>query len=272
MRPILLLSLTVFFPQLFFAQFFVVKVNEEVYANGQLLEPRARISSDAQIRFSSSHAYAHILSPGKGHFVLSGEKTKKNQKGEFLTALKEAIIPSDQFQAAATRTGPPDPSNLIQFEDKYDAKAYFRGTIALADTILLQFNPDNFPVDEHHYFYLTHQLKDTMYIQALDIEDGTIVLKAYPDQMEEGGVPEREIQHSTLTYRDEAKNTHQYFGPFKINLLDKKDLKLIREELNCMRQFLSPSSESEFLQLHVLPFLYTYYGKMSIADMKELMN
>ncbi len=272
MRPYLFLFFILLFSQMVFAQFFVVKINEQVFADGQLLKPRTRISPEVELRFSSNNAYAHVLSTSRGHFVLSGEKGKKNQKGEFLAALKEAIIPSDQFQAAATRAGSLEKAKVIHFDDKYDVKAYFRETIVLLDTAYYEFAAKNFPVDDNHYFCIMQELEDTIISQRLPIEENALQLTASVFQDAKAGQLNANISTFTMTYVDKVKNKYQEFGPFKLHFLSDEEKKEIQEEIGGMRQFLSLPSESEFIQQHALPFLYTYYGKMSVPDVRRLMS
>lgn len=272
MRTFILFLILGIVPLLNRAQFFVVKVNEQVYADGKLLEPRAKVASDAQLSFSSNKAYAHVLSTSKGHFVLSGEKSRKNRKGEFLSALKEAIIPSDQFQAAATRTIATEKDDAVWFEDKYDMKAYFRETIVLLDTASFRVNPDRFPLDEDHFFTISHQLENTRITRHLEAEKDIFSLATSILYDEEGNKLDKEIQSTALIYNNKVKNEQQEFGPFKIKLLDEAEKKTVKNELTYLWQLLSPDSEGEFIQLHALPYLYGYYGKLRMADVRKIMK
>ncbi len=255
------------------AQFFVIKVNEQVFADGQLLKPRARVSPDAQLQFSSKEAYAHVLSTSKGHFVISGEKSKKNKKGEFFIALKEAIIPSDQFLAAATRAGSMERDAMVHLDDKYDIKAFFRETIVILDSLSFQLDPEKFPLDDQRYFTIIQQKADTVQRMRLKARKQTFSLTSSLFQGVKDRMPASETPSGTLLcYVDETKNERQEFGPFEIYVLSQEERNMIRGELICMQELLSLPSESEFIQLHAIPYLYGYYGKMNVADIKELIQ
>ncbi len=111
------------------AQYFVVNLKDTVYADNQVLAKKDKISSSAKLRFSSADAYAYVVAPGKGYFILGVKEKDKKSRGEFVLALKDALMPPNDYYAAATRTHETHEAAL--FEDQYDLKAFFRDRLFL---------------------------------------------------------------------------------------------------------------------------------------------
>ena len=50
--------------------YYVVSVSGTIYANGEALVPKSRLTHETQLRFSTAEAEAYVMSPGKGYFTL----------------------------------------------------------------------------------------------------------------------------------------------------------------------------------------------------------
>lgn len=272
MRTLIFILILGFIPNLIKAQYFVIKVNEKVYANNQLLKPRSKISANAQLRFNSSSAFAYIMSTkdGNAQYILSPKKAKKNDKGEFILALKEALMPTGEFLAAATRSR--DLIELNSFQDKYDFKAYFRGTLVLFDSTVFEVNEKKYPQNDQSYFAITQVLDNDTLLTPLPFHKNTFALHPGLFFNNEGSTPENNTIKSLLIYKDQANKKEVKLGEFRLRFLVDEEIEELKKELGILKENLPPTSTDVLLKQHLLPFLKLNYGKLRVKDIMALLE
>jgi hypothetical protein len=268
MRPIILiLILYLQIPLQLYGQYFVVKVVDKVYMDDQLLEQRSKLSEDTQLRFSSPNAFVHVISPSKGEFILSGKKAKKNKKGEFFIALKNAIIPYDQFLAAATR----GTEEELIFEDHLDLKAFFRGKLCLLDSLSIRVHSDNYPIGDEGAFSLVHEVKRKRVSHVLPAKDQQLLLTPEMKLDRKGKDISDKIRKSYLEYTNHHDNIES-FGPFQIHFLSPEDSASLKDELAFIHELVQTNNDLEFIQQYATPFITNYYGFMPVPHVQALVE
>ena len=270
MRKLWITLTIMLFCKLSFAQYYAVLVNEKVYADGKLIKKGQQIDVSAKLKFSSQKAYAHVISPKSGQFVLTGKKVKKNKKGEFFSALKEAIIPQDQFQSATTRSRLSFEST--NFEDHYDLKAFFRDKLVFTDTLAFTFSSRRYPLDEGNYFVVRHLINDEVVEKILcSFKDTTLLppeILHHPNGTDLSG----QIVSSELIHVNTTSDKETPFGPFKLRFLSQKEQEELRKELEILYLHLSPKSLDDFINRHASPFLDLYYGSFIHEDLLSIVK
>ena len=273
MRTLIFFISLLLLPMFSFGQYYVIKVEPEgmVLANKQILKRRDKIADDTKLIFSSEEAFAHVLSPTNGHFILSGKKGRKNKKGEFIIALKEALIPSKEFKAAATRS-----KSLLEFssfEHEFDFKKYFQGQMVFLDTVSFRVSTEKYLLDQNNGFYIQHNLKKDSFI-TYHLAQEKDFFSIFPDVLldKDGKNIAEDIQGSSLLYKSETSEEYKMLARFSIRFLDLEEITSINKELICLREQFPGISESAFIEEQVAPYLAYYYGKFSITDIQKVLN
>ncbi len=270
MRKLWFFLMLLFYSPFGAAQYYAVLVNEQVYADGKLIEKGNAIAPETKLKFSSPEAFVHVISPTSGQFILSGKKVKQNKKGEFLAALKEAIIPEGQFRGTLTRSELTLTST--NFEDHYDLKAFFKDKLVFTDTLAFAFTSDRFPLDEDHMFLIRHTLPDSSVDHRLLSFENTTYLPPEVMQLPEGHDISSLVLSSELVHVDLKDEKETTFGPFTLRFLSEQEVAELRDELKILYLHLSPKSMNEFLATHAAPFLDLYYGNFIKEDLLAIVK
>lgn len=268
MRPFTFIIILILqLPLQLYGQYFVVKVVDQVYLNGEMLKQRDKLPEEAELRFSSTKAYVHVLSPSKGAYILSGKSAKKNAKGEFFLALKNAIIPYDQFLAAATRSTDEE----IILADQFDLKAFFRGKICLLDSFFIDVKPDHYPINEQSHFAIVHQVKRKKISRLLPRD--TQQLQFLPQIMlnKRGADMSAKITHSYLEYTHPDGSTEK-FGPFQLCFLNPEEQATLKKDLAYQYELAKTENKKDFLNRYAIPYALNYYGYIPPAHLRALLE
>lgn len=246
------------------AQYMVKKVEGNVYLKNKALQIKDRINVDDTLRFSSINDCVSVFFPGKGYYFLALKKDKK-AKGEFISALKDALMPPNEFYAAATRSN--ELYESVTFEDQYDLKAFFRDELFFVAPAKFKVSAAHFPLDSNHFFMIRHQLEDGWIGKALPHTDQTFELNQRVFQLQSKIFDEHIIQHSELYYINRESGEEQYLGQFKLQF---PAVALIKEDLTILYDAAGNIPTAQFLREHALPFLYFHYGKTQREAIEQL--
>jgi hypothetical protein len=249
------------------AQYFVVNLKDTVYADNQVLTKKDRISSSAKLRFSSADAYAYVVAPGKGYFILGVKEKDKKSRGEFVLALKDALMPPNDYYAAATRTHETHEAAL--FEDQYDLKAFFRDRLFFMAPAKFKVAPQQFPLDSAHYFMIKHYLTDGWFAKPLPHVGQEFELNTEVFQLNGQIFHHKTVNYSELLYYNKTTGETQYLGQFKLHFVPASDIK---EELMSLYQAVEPISLNQFMYEHALPYLNVQYGKTKTEAVTKIME
>lgn len=248
------------------AQYVVINVKESVYADEKPLKKKDKLGDNTKLRFSSANAFAYVMSPGKGYFIL-GVKERKKGQGEFMLALKDALLPPNEFYAASTRSYELY-ENMI-FEDEYDIKAFFRNDLFFIAPAKFEVSAQHFPMDSAHYFMIRHQLADGWMGKPLPYEGHVFEINNKIFQLQDKVFTENMIQYSELYYMNHETGEEQYLGRFKLQFPSPNSVK---EELTALYTAIGNMPTEEFFREHAMPYLNVQYGKTQLDTVSQIIR
>ncbi|MFN7117809.1 MAG: hypothetical protein ACK4TA_13495 [Saprospiraceae bacterium] len=248
------------------AQYVVINVKESVYADEKLLQKKDKLSENVKLRFSSADAFVYVMSPGKGYFVL-GIKDQKKTKGEFILALKDALLPPNEYHGAVTRNY--KPSEAKAFEDQYDLMNFFRDRLFFVAPAKFKVAEQNFPLDSNHYFIIRHHLADGWIEKILPHADQTFEISPAILQLQDKIFTEISIQQSELLYVNGDSKERQRIGMFKVQFVDNQS---IEAELRNLYDSVKKMPAEQFLLDHALPYLNLVYGNTQLEAIRALIQ
>ena len=127
------------------------------------------------IVFKDQTGKVSCISPGKGRFDITAQKTKAAPNGELLAVLKSNLLPATTTYHLSTRS--------LTF-DGYDPKAYFQSP-ATNNRILLISNETlpiipSYKLDEQNFFFIQYTLNGKPITKRIDQnEKGLILIHFY---------------------------------------------------------------------------------------------
>ncbi len=74
-------------------KYIVFHIKGKVFVDGQVLQLKSVIMDETQLTFTSQEDEVHVISPKKGKLLIRANKLKKNDRNEFLAAVKNALLP-----------------------------------------------------------------------------------------------------------------------------------------------------------------------------------
>lgn len=265
MRTLLFLFTFFLFTFTLQAQYIVINVKESVYANKKLLKKKDKIAENATLRFSSGNAFAYVMSPGNGYYIL-GVKESAKEQGEFLLALKDALLPPNEFYAASTRSY--DLYENIIFEDQYDIKAFFRNDLFFVSPARFEVSAKHFPLDSTHYFAVRHQVANKwLSSNSLPHSGQSFEISKDVFRTEDKILKENAVQRSELYYINKETKEELFLGNFKLRFVASDTVK---EELTTLYTAIGNMPVDEFFREHAMPYLNVLYGRTQLDSIKEL--
>ncbi len=264
MRTLFFVSLFVCLVGSLQAQYVVKKVQGKVYTKNKAIQIKDKINPTDSLRFSSLNDFVSVLFPGKGYYILAPKKEKKNN-GEFISALKDAIVPPNEYYAAATRSG--DAFESATFEDQYDIKAFFRDELFFIAPAKFKVAAASFPLDSAHFFNIRHHLKNGWINKSLPYADQAFEINEAVLQVNGKTLNISEITYSELYYVNLKSGEEQYLGRFKLQF---PAVSTIQGELTTLQEAVGQMPAEQFLREYAVPYLYFQYGKTQRAAIEQL--
>ena len=258
------------FPILCSGQYYVVKVNGKVFANNKLIQPRLKLVQETALKFENEQAFAHVISPSQGHFILDGKKAQRNQRGEFFAALKDALVPPHQFEAAATRST--DSEGLLSFSDEYEMKAWFRGKVLFYESLTFTLEESYFGALEELTISVTHTSRSPIPERTIIATDNAFQLTPEIFHNARGENRARHVEESTIELKNAAGETLYSFGPFTFQQLKRKHLRQLEAEMDFLSSIVKVEDQKQFYNDHALPYLAVHYGKASQESVHRLLG
>lgn len=184
-------------------------------------------------------------------------KDKSNSgKGEFILALKDALLPPNEYYAAATRTYEPYESKI--FEDQYDLKAFFRDELFFVEPAKFKVLAQRFPLDEQHFFMIKHHVDGGWFGKPLPHVEQEFEINPQVFQLQDKLFGSELIRYSELLYVNQETGEEQYLGKFKLRFFSAIDME---EDLKNLHEATGAMPAGQFLREHAMPFLNLRYGK-----------
>lgn len=238
------------------AQYYVKIVKGTVYLNNKVLKEKDKVNAGAKLRFSTADAHLHVMAPGSGVFILGVKDRKKKSPGEFILAIKDAIMPPDEYYAAATRAY--EPYQIGIFEDHLDLKAFFRGPLFFIAPAKFTVSAENFPLDSTHYFLIRHQLSNGWFAKQLPQVGQTWEINPEVFLLKDKRFERTEILRSELYYVDQTNREERFLNEFQ---LDFPKPEQIKKELFQLYESIENLPAETFLQRYAMPYVDFEYGK-----------
>jgi len=234
-----------------FAQsdYYVISVKEKIWADNKPLLPRDKLPEAAKLRFSSRKAVAKVVSPGKGFFYLSPQKSKAQRSSEFIVSLRDALIPPGEYRSTSSRLV--DTVAGLHFDDVYDMMGHFRQEVVLLGDGAYPVNADNLPMDSSHYFVLARGETE----QILPFRTDTLLLLKEPL----GAFAKTDTSLLRLSYHNTLNGKVQPIGVFRLRQPHPDSL---RKELLRLQSISTVGSELRFFQELALPYVRQFYGRV----------
>jgi hypothetical protein len=243
--------------------YIVYSVEGEVYVDDEPLRVKQVLTDDSQLRFGNPEDMVYVISPKKGKLVISGGKAMKASDNEFLSAVKNALIPPIQYRANTTRSDQDDPT----FTDLYDLKGYFRGSILILDSVPYQLEGYRLLRDATHYFELEYQ-DDSTRMQTVRLDDPDLFQLRSSDFFTDTqltGAQKRKIEWSYVNGRPEKRIAISKFTLVQVPT----------EEVMSSLQVLYEGVGMEpmpFLYEEAIPFLEMRFGRINPGHLKRLLQ
>ncbi|RZL44725.1 MAG: hypothetical protein EOP00_19195 [Pedobacter sp.] len=141
-----------------------IKKTSKLIKIGDILLP-----TDA-ILFKDQTGKVSCISPGKGRFDITAQKTKLSPSGELLAVLKSNLLPATTTYHLSTRS--------LTF-DGYDPKAYFQSP-ATNNRILLISNETlpiipSYKLDQQNFFFIQYTLNGKLITKKIDQNEKGLV-------------------------------------------------------------------------------------------------
>lgn len=162
------------------AQYYIVmEVKGHIYADERPLEIKQRLHQDTPLRFANDNAEALLLSLSRGYFRLSPAGNTTKRGNEFFGAVKDALLPPNEFQSTGLR-GSFSPGEPFVIEDEFDLRAFLQGDIFLVDSLLLPLPLEDMRIDPADSIHISWQApgNPTVYASRHPIVSGLLILSA----------------------------------------------------------------------------------------------
>ena len=247
--------------------YYVLSVTGEVTADGKALQKKDKLSETAELRFGSPEAFVYVIAPGKGYYILSGRKGATAGGSEIVLALREALLPPNEYRTTSTKSGAMPAS--FSFDHAAQLRSFFRGPVLLIGPTTFEVDPVAFPLDERHYFQLTHTLPEGSVTRRLDGDDGRFRIDASVYQTEAGAIDPATVRASSLAYIDEVARNRLPLGSFALHLLSRST---VREELQLLHDAVAPVAPDVFFLEHAQPYLRNTYGETDWRVVRQLIE
>lgn len=250
------------------AQFYVVSVHETVLANGKPIKKQDKLEPNAELKFASKTAYAKVMSPGKGYFILGVDK-KDPRNGEFVRALKDALMPPNDHYAAATRTD--EAYEAANFEDRYDLMAFFTNRLFFIEPATFTVPENDFPLtdEKKQYFAIRHHLEDGNFEKKLLANGPSFQIDPSVFQLDGHAFNPDKVLYSELYYYN-GSNVDK-IG--QLNLFF-PDLAAIQDEIRTLSLYEDAGkiASDRFFEEYAVPYLHQYYGKTQPGAIRKLVS
>jgi len=248
--------------------YYVLSVNGEVRADGKALQKKDKLSDNSELHFDSPEAFVYVIAPGKGYYILSGRKNGSAAGSEIVLALKEALLPPNEYYTTSTKSGALRGASA-PFVNAGQLQAFFKGPVLLIAPATFEVDPVTFPLDEQHYFQLTHSLAEGTLTRKLPASGMQFRIDESVYGQEEGALDPDAVRSSSLSYIDETTRNRLPLGSFSLHLLSREHL---LEELRLLHEAVTPVASNVFFLEHAQPYLRNSYGEADWGMVRQLVK
>ncbi|MDW7693156.1 hypothetical protein R9C00_09490 [Flammeovirgaceae bacterium SG7u.111] len=195
-----------------------VKGNIETKSNNEALKVGAKVSADDELRFITQDATAVVMSREKGRMILNGKKSTKSADGEFLSFVKDVLLPMESNLKMSTRG---DYRNIQDFKGFFGEGKY----VIIGEELVLTPNKTKFPVDDKKSFIYRYETDSRPVNKKVHIEGDNLVLNKTRLYKTHGVMVDPEnTEPVDLIYFDMETKDMQSLAKFKPVFVDEETL------------------------------------------------
>ncbi|MCB0635486.1 MAG: hypothetical protein KDC54_02655 [Lewinella sp.] len=254
-----LLSLSVLSGQ----TYIVLTVEGKIYNGDKLLEPRDRLEHDTELRFAEAQAEAYLMSLSKGYFLLKANDQHRRSGNEFFSAVKDALLPPNEFHPTAMRTSY-QPGESFVIEDEWDLRDFMRGDLFLLDTLFIPIPTEDMLLDPTDHLRITWRLEGVLPLEEeYPIRNGQIAL-TLPDG---AALTDQPVQ-ANLLYPEHYEADEMVITTFQLRRLSPEALRVTLQRIYAISEEQRPAY---FFMEAALPYLQYHYGKTNPEQLWEWM-
>lgn len=238
-------------------ELFVLKVSGEVWlvSESRLLKTGEKLDDGQELRFGSSDALAVVISRQKGRFVLKAGVKKEGSNNEFISLVRDILIPQKSTVKVSTRAD--KVNSLEELTTLFDGK-----NLLLLEQRNIRFNEAALQVDGKHFFYLRFDHEGETINKKLSFQEGEFemireeILKIDGKPFSAEGFPE-----VTLFYFDASQKKSLPVATFQLLT---PEVEKVKAEVEVLK---SVFSEEEIKQ-QVNDYLLANYGQFDQEELK----
>ena len=233
----------------------VKKTNKAVKVGDILLPADALVFKDQTAKVS-------CISPGKGRFDITAQKTKASPSGELLAVLKNNLVPATSTYHLSTRS---------LMSEGLDPKIYFYSA-ETANRILL-IKDDVLPIvtsykrDAANFFFLQYVVNDKTITNKIEQNEKGIL---FNDALFTVGTEVLKPQKMMLCYQSSGSGgpRSSVLAEFVPVLATKTE---IRQQIKLITGF-SGTIDEKKLKNEIMAHLFDNYGKIGVEELAALMK
>jgi hypothetical protein len=225
------------------ANYFVVHVKGdiEVKATKKKLQINDQISSDDELRFLSADAKAVVMSTKQGRMVIDGSKSQKNSSGEFISFVRDVVLPGKENIKLSTR-GPNAVDFNIDYKTVNNFKKFFGDEryVIIGDELRVGTDLTRYPINEQNRFIYRYETAERPVNKKLHYEGNNLVINRQVLYKTKGTqIDPDEAKKVELIYFNFSNNEATPLASFNPVFVDEKTLLL---ELKSVATFLESNN------------------------------
>jgi len=151
--------------------YFVVHVKGDIErkTNNEKVKIGDQLTPEEELRFLSQDALAVVMSKDKGRMVIDGKETEKAESGEFISFVKDAILPMKSNLKMSTRGG--------DYRDVQDFKSFFgEGKyVIIGEQLMVKPNKEKYPVNDQWSFIYRYETPERPVNKKVAMEGDALI-------------------------------------------------------------------------------------------------
>ncbi|WP_020527178.1 hypothetical protein [Flexithrix dorotheae] len=230
------------------------------------------LSSSDELKFLDPAARAVVLDETGKRMVVGGEKVEKTADGEFISFVKDVILPLEGNIQLSTRGG--DPMNILDFKNFFGSDKY----VIIGDELVIGPNKEKFVLENGWTFIFRYETEDRPVNKIVAQKDDYLVLDKNRLYKTKGRIVEPEKTYPVdLIYFNTQTNENQNLVTFQPLFIPEETLLI---ELKSVANFLQNNNvmQGKALQEELYNFVLDVHGPtnkeifLNWIDSKELIT
>jgi hypothetical protein len=245
-------------------RYFVAHLKGQIIhsATGKPLKVGDVVSSADAIVFASPEAKAIVMHTQKGRWLLDGKKATKNDSGEFLSFVKDVLMPGATDIRLSTRGGL---NYDLDYRKVQDFKGFFgEGRyVFIGDELKIGTDLTRFPVGATHSFVYSYTANGASVKNRLGVEGSNVVFNKQKLYRARGvEINPQTVEKAELVYFNESTKEETKLTTFQPIFVDEKTLVL---EIKSVAGFLNSNNvmEADKIKNELFDFVLEVYGPIN---------